>query len=198
VSHIPNFAVGIVEARTHATAYGDLIVDREGYIAQFSQDINQDDIEFAERVFVDEGLVMGRQQMLDEVTLVPLQNRLSVFDTEEMAIAEDWGARTVTDAYGREHDFREYVEAKLLERSQNHPLFRLRSEAVLEPPWPRYLEYGGTLEQLLQKVVDDGYDPAYVLRFEQQSGKRPAVIRALESLVNAQEAELEGAEAVRA
>jgi hypothetical protein len=177
LSHIRNFSVGIVEQKSHPTQYGDLIIDREGYNAVFlADDVTQADIEFAEDVFEKQGLVYGRKYELDEVTPVPLMNRLSVFDTAERALAENWSP-----------EFRKVVEDTLLRRADMHPDFRLIDVEPIKAPWPRYLDFVGSMEQLLQKVVDDGYDVAQVLAYERQTGQRPQVIAALEHLAVAQQ-----------
>lgn len=183
VSHVRNFAVGIIETRSHPTQYGALVVDQEGYTAHFKQDVTDADIAFAERVFEREGLVVGRTTEVDEVTLTPLLNRISVFDTEEEALRENWDGRTIVDDRGERHDFKEYVESKLARRAIDHQDFALMIEDPIEAPWPRYLDFQGSLDQLMQKIVDDGYDPSAVLAYERQSGKRPAVIERLEALL---------------
>jgi hypothetical protein len=170
ISHIRDFSCGIVEQRSHATQYGDTIIDREGYTAQFMpEDVTEADIEVAEEVFA--GMLHGRKLELDEVTPVPLMTRLSVFDTGERALAEDWSP-----------EFRELVESTLLKRSDMHPDFRLVTREPIEAPWPRYLDFKGSLDELLQKVVEDGHDPNRVLAYERQTGQRPQVIEALENL----------------
>jgi hypothetical protein len=177
VSHIREFSVQVIEPRVHHTQYGDRVTDREGYVAQFKAgDVTEADVEFAEKYMVKEGLVYGRKLELDEVTLTPLVNRLSVFDTGEVALAENW-----------EPEFREHVEQFLLQRSIDHPDFRLVTELPVPPPWPRYLDFRGTMTQLLKKIIDDGHEPRHVLAYERQSGHRQQVIDALEQLVVDQE-----------
>jgi hypothetical protein len=188
LSHSRNFSVQVIEPRGHATQYGDWITDREGYIAQFvNDDVTEADVNWAEEVFVKGGLAHGRTTLVDEVTPTPLINRLSVFDTEEMALRENWHERKHVDAFGNEHDFQKHVEDFLSRRAVDHPDFRQIFVEPIETPWPRYLDFRGTLDQLLEKIEDDGYDPARVLAYERQSGHRPAVIAALEKLVEERE-----------
>src|SRR5262245_24754581 len=116
VSHIRNFSVQIVEPRVHFSNFGDRIVDREGYIAQFSPDyVTNEDIDFARRGFEEGGFLHGRTTMVDEVTPTPLMNRLSVFDTDEEGLRLKW-----------EPEAKQQVEAFLLERSFDHPDYRMR------------------------------------------------------------------------
>ncbi len=191
VSHIRNFAVGIVTHQEAPTAFGTVIVMREGFTAHFKQDVTDRDVEFAERVFERGGMVYGRTTEIDEVTMSPLISRLSVFDTDEEAAREGWEGQTLTDDRGVEHDKKEYIERVLSERAVNHQDFRQIEEEPVPMPWPNYLQFEGSLEQLLQKVVDDGYEIGAVLAYERQQGKRPAVIEALERLLLAQDADVE-------
>jgi hypothetical protein len=190
VSHIRNFAVGIITERSHPTQYGATVVDVPGYTAYFTSDVTAADVEFAEREFENLGLMYGRTLLVDEVTSTPITNRLSVFDTEEKALQENWATRTYTDEMGREWDFKEYVEWKLANRAENNPDFRLVDVEAIQPPWPRYLAFQGSLDELMQRIADDGYDVGRVLAYERQSGQRPAVIEALEQLVLAQDADI--------
>jgi hypothetical protein len=170
ISHITNFAVQIIEPRSHPTQYGDVVVDREGYTAQFTTfDVTDADVAFAEEAFVKGGLIHGRKYEMDEVTPVPLITRLSVFDTDERALQEDW-----------DPEFRELVEEKLIRRSINHPDYRLVERLAVDPPWPRYLDFKGTLAQLMQKIDEDGYDPHQVLAYERATANRQMIIDALE------------------
>jgi hypothetical protein len=97
VSHSPAFMVQIVEGRSHPTAYGDLITDRENYIARFTQnDVTDADIDFVRRTFGE--VLPGRTTLVDEMTSTPLLDRVSVFDTDEMALRENWDG---ADVHGR-------------------------------------------------------------------------------------------------
>lgn len=200
VSHSPNFMVQVISERTHVTQYGGLITDREGYIAKFNQnDVIDADLEFAEKVLVGQVGINGRTTDADEVTLSPLIQRVSVFDTEEQARREQWGARTYVDDYGKTHDFREYVEGWLAQRAATHGDFRLVTEILPEPPWPNYLEYRGSLDSLMERLLDDGFDLGEVLRYEEKVAKREQVIERLRAEIGrgANEA-AQAAEVVRA
>jgi len=184
--------------RAHYNAYGDEIVDRQGYIATFDQnDITDDDIDFVERVFVSEGM-QGRTTNLDEVSLTPLLDRVSTFDTEEMSERQNWSERKYIDAHGEEHDFKEYVEQFLAARSVRHPDFRLLEVLPVAPPWPTYMTFKGDLEALIERLVDDGHDLERVLRFEIETGHRQAVIDRLKQEIAERQALLAGSETVLA
>jgi hypothetical protein len=178
LSHISGFSVQIIEPRVHMSQYGDRITDREGYVAYFrTGDVTEADVDFAERVFVKEGLLYGRKLEVDDVTPASLLTRLSVFDTAQRASEEKWS-----------DDFRQLVEDFLVERADNHPDFRLITIEAIAPPWPNYLDFRGAKSELLQKIVDDGYSVRDVIAFERQSGQRPELIEALEQLYIEQEA----------
>jgi len=186
ISHSPAFMIQIVPERVHFSPYGDRLIDREGFVAKFNQnDINEGDVEFAERVFVPEGL-NGRQTLIDEVTLAPLLARLSVFDTDEEAKREGWQGQTLEDSTGI-YDKKEYVESFLAKHAEGHGDFRLVEVASMEPPWPRYLDYQGTPDELLAKLESEGHDLRRVLVFERQLGKRPRMIEMLEERLGERE-----------
>lgn len=173
VSHIRKFGVQIVEPRVHFSNYGDRIVDREGYVAQFTaDDVTDLDVEWGRKVFENGGFLHGRTTALDEVTLTDIRSRLSVFDSEEMALRENW-----------DPDFKTLVEDFLSNRAVDNPDFRQVEGIEIPPPWPRYLDFRGTLDQLMEKLIEDGYDLGQALAFERERGHREMVIVALEAKI---------------
>jgi hypothetical protein len=197
ISHSAAFKVTVLGEKTHYSQYGDRIVDREGYIAEFNQnDLNDGDVEFALKVFPPSQL-QGGQVLMDEMTPAPFIDRLSVFDTDEEALRRNWAGETIEDSRGV-FDKKEYIEDWLMKHSINHPDFRMIETIPLEPPWPRYLEYQGNPTQLLAKIESDGHDLHEVLRYEQQLGTRPQMIEILQQRLNEQIEEAQGAEVVPA
>jgi hypothetical protein len=186
VSHIRALQLIIVPTAARFSNYGDRIIDRPGYVAQFTQDdVTDADVEYAEKVFV--GKIKGRTTETDEVTLTPLLSRISVFDTDEKAIIEHWTP-----------DFKEQVERKMLAVAEQSEEFALVEAPPATMPWPRYMEFDGTLEELLDKIVADGYDLREVLRFEEQQTQRKMVIEALKERIAEQDALTRNAEIVNA
>lgn len=69
--------------------------------------------------------------------------------------------------------------------------FVVADQPLLAPPWPAYDSLVAVgrrtadmvAEKILEKVVEDGYDPAYVLAYEEQHANRPYVVAALQGLV---------------
>lgn len=195
VSHSPRFGVEVVKEKVRFSNYGDRIVDQEGMTALFTQDdITEGDLAFAQSIWP---TLQGFTTLIDEVTPSPLVGRISVYDTDEEAIREDWEGRTVHDARGNEHDLKQWVERVLSERAPNHTEFRQVEEIALLPPWPNYLQYKGSLEQLITKLRDDGYELSYALSYERQIG-RPQVVAAIEAELNRQSEEAAQAEQVLA
>jgi len=187
--------VSVLAKKSHFNNYGDELVDQEGYTAQFSPRwLTEEAVRFAEKAFLNEfGQIHGQTTLADEVTPTPFIDRLSAFDTEEVAVEEQWDARTVTDVYGKVTPFKEYVETYLSEHGVNHRDYREVVQAPAQPPWPKYLEFRGTLEQLVSRLVEDGYDLLEVIRYEEQTGHRQPVIDALRVVLSEQQAEIEGA-----
>jgi|SRR5262245_15789352 len=187
VSHVRRFSVQVVQPAVRYSNYGDRIVDREMYIAQFSDDITNADLDFARRVFEEGGFINGRTTLIDEVTPTPILTRVSVYDTDERALSEGWTP-----------EFKQQVEDFLLERQINHPDFRVLEEARLDPPWPRYDDFKGTAAKLVEKVVGDGYALPEVLAYERQNKNREDFVSALEVEIAVQAAEVEDAPKVEA
>ena len=195
VSHSPGFQVPVVGQRSHFSNFGDEIIDREGYTVKFSHDlITDDDVHFVERVFADEfGRIHGQTVLADEVTPTPIRERVSVFDTDEAALIEDWDLKTFTTPRGEEIPFKQYVEQTLSRLGVNHPDFRQVETLPANPPWPNYLDFKGSLDQLVARLVEDGYDLREVVRFEEQTGHRQAVIDSLTAVLAEQAREIEEA-----
>jgi hypothetical protein len=200
VSHSPRFGVGIVGELVHFSNYGDRIVERDAYTAEFNQnDVTEDDLHYAERCFKNElGQIRGQTVLGDEVTPTPFLDRVSVFDTDEEAAREDWEGKTFTDPRGNVWPFKDYVEDVMSKLAVNHPDFRQIIQRPAEPPWPNYLQFRGPLERLVEKLVEEGFDLREVLRFEQETGHREAVIEALQARLAQQKEEMAGMEQVPA
>ena len=175
VSHIRKFGVQIVEPRVHITQYGDRVVDREGYTALFNQnDLTDRDKEVAEQTFEFRGLTT----MIDEVTPTPLLDRISVFDTDEEAARGKW-----------QPEFKLKVEERLAEINLWDPEFTEVFALKVPPPWPNYMDWSGSLEQLIATLVMQGHNLYEVIEFERQTGHRQAVIDALQEKLSELEAE---------
>ena len=115
----------------------------------------------------------GSYQEMDEVTTVAPDYRIGSFDTREAQQDNQW-----TDEERRQ------VEEELLRLAALAPGDLLAvPEIRLAPPWPRYDDYDGSLIDLMQKIVDDGYRLEDVLVYERENQERYEVIEALEQMI---------------
>lgn len=180
ISHIRRNSIVIHGGRVRHTDYGEETIIPT-VIAEFQPgDVTADELVFAERVF--KGETNGRTLELDEVTPTNLLGRLSTYDTDLHA---DYFAQ-LDDEYGMPTGFRgewngwkALAEQKLLERSQPGSDSRLYESAPLMPPWPKYDVFAGDLDELVLKIVEDGYHIPYVIAYEEQKQKRDDVLAAL-------------------
>lgn len=197
ISHIRKMAVTIQGERTRADGFGNLDVVHPYVVAQFDALMLSDgDIEFAQINFEQAGELNGRTTLLDEVTMSPIINRLSAFDTGHPTVVAEMAG--FDEQYGPPKGHNSYLdllEAKLLERAGPGKDFQLVADIPVAAPWPKYLDYAGTFEDLAQKVLDDGYDIATVVRFEKQTANRPELIELLEMLQRDQQTSDEFVEA---
>jgi hypothetical protein len=142
------------------------------YADFWQDDIREHELADAEKSFN----FHGRTTEMDTVTPTPIITRLSVFDTVVAAAAQGWDEET-----------RERVEAFLLQRAEQtgNIEFKYVPEREIAPPWPRYNEFRGSIERLIARLREDGYDFNEVLTYEQsQFGlRRPEVIAALAEVV---------------
>jgi len=115
----------------------------------------------------------GSYQERDEVTTVAPDYRIGAFDTIQAQIDNQWS-----------DEERRMVEEELQELAADYPNDLMAvPEVKLSPPWPRYDEFEGSLVDLMQKLVDDGYQLEEVLAYERQSQDRVEVIEALEQMI---------------
>jgi hypothetical protein len=180
ISHIRRNSIVIHAGRIRHTEFGDEVLIPM-VIAEFQPgDIGSDELLFAERVFRNE--TNGRTLELDEVTPTALLGRLSTYDTDLHAdefadLDSEYGAPKGFP--GEWRGWKVYTEEKLLSRSQPGSDSRLYEPAPLMPPWPRYDDFAGDLEELVLKIVEDGFHIPSILAYEEQAQKRTDVLEAL-------------------
>lgn len=145
------------------------------YADFWSDDIREHEIKAAEERFN----FHGRTTEMDTVTQTPIINRLSTFDTLVAQTDQGW-----TD------EERELVEQKLLTRAEQtgNTVFMYVAEREINPPWPRYNEFRGSIERLIARLHEDGYDFNEVLTYEQSvfGLRRPEVMEALRQEIEKQ------------
>lgn len=122
----------------------------------------------------------GFYQEMDEVTIVPPDYRIGVFDSDEAQAERGWT-----------NEEREMVERTLIENGRITTNVIAVPLAVVPPPWPRYDEFSGSVDELVRKLIEDGYVLADALEYERAAQKREDVIAALTDLVNDPDAVLE-------
>ena len=116
----------------------------------------------------------------DEVSLVPPDYRIGVFDSERAQLDNGW-----TD-----HE-REEVERTLIDLSERFGEILVIPKTVIPPPWPRYDDFKGSIDQLLARLVEDGHDLDAVLTYERATQDRDEVVEGLEALIGDPDALLE-------
>jgi hypothetical protein len=115
----------------------------------------------------------GFYQQEDEVTIVPPDYRIGVFDSRDAQIEAGWSdADRIT------------VEEELRRLATLYPAnLCIVPEVRVAAPWPRYDEFAGSVRELMAKVIEDGYALEDVLAYEAENQSRPEVIGALEQLL---------------
>lgn len=142
-------------------------------------DVTDDEIKYAAEAFSG---INGRKLLRDEVTMEPLRNRMSGFDTDWPDNVREW--EELDEQFGKEPGYhKRLVEEKLLSRSGPDTDILLVQEVRVPAPWPRYNDFAGTFEELAQRVVDDGYDLAQVLAYERQNLNRRELVELYETML---------------
>ena len=113
----------------------------------------------------------GQTQDIGEAIPTDPVQRLSILDTDEMAVQENWS----------EED-KALVEARLTQLATTTPQeVLLVTDTPVGAPFPNYDFYEGDPTALVVKLIEDGHDLEVVLHYEIVFGlKRPEIIAALE------------------
>jgi len=107
----------------------------------------------------------GQPHEADEVTMVPPDHRISVWDSETCGLPPDELELAI-------EKLRSYAIPK-------GDVIEIPA-TMLKPPWPRYAEYSGSPSALTRKLVDEGYDLDVVLKDERATENREPIVKALE------------------
>lgn len=112
-------------------------------------------------------------------------SRCGSLDTEIEAERQGWNAEELA-----------VVEEALRNSSSNGVEYVIASEAAAPKPWPTYDNIDGADEDVAytisRKVVEDGWNPRDVLKYEAENANRVLVIRALEAVAAEQDADVVG------
>lgn len=122
----------------------------------------------------------GFYQLEDEVSVMPPDHRIGVYDSVIDQKTKGWS-----------DEIRLEVERVLIANAEITDNVMVVPVTVFPPPWPRYDEFTGTIEELIEKLVTDGHDLASVLAYEASAQNRPDVIERLTELVADPDALLE-------
>ena len=115
----------------------------------------------------------GLYQEMDEVTTVPPDYRIGLYDSEQAQRDRGWP-----------DDVREDVERALIKSAEDGTGdILVAPRASVPPPWPNYDDYQGTKQKLGQKLISEGHDLQRVLTYERESQNRPQVTEMLEALI---------------
>lgn len=175
LSSVASFGMQVRRERTMTLADGQMQVLQEGVYIKFRQgDVTAHEVEEAKQRLP----LRGFKQEQDEVTEVSPISRLSSFDTDLEAIEQGWDAET-----------KALVESELMKRANETSFVIYVEPTPVDAPWPKYDEFVGTTEELLEKLATDGISLSDTIRYERQHANRPALIEALEQALAVQEAE---------
>lgn len=122
----------------------------------------------------------GSYQNMDEVSTVPPDYRIGVFDSEQAQLEQGWS-----------DEIRIEVEQHLIQHSQRFEDVLVVPRVHIPPPWPRYDDYDGTPEMLVAKLIEDGHSLEAVLTYEKAMQNRPEIVSTLEEAIAIPELQLE-------
>jgi hypothetical protein len=122
----------------------------------------------------------GFYQQEDEVTVLPPDMRIGVYDSVRDAQLKGWP-----------DEIRLEVERVLIANASITDNVLVLPVSVYAPPWPRYDDFDGTNEALLAKLIEDGHNLVDTLAYERSAQNRPDVVSTLEELIADPDALLE-------
>jgi hypothetical protein len=114
----------------------------------------------------------GFYQLEDEVTIMPPDYRLGLYDSI---------VHQITDGFSDE--VRKEIEQELVANSALTGNLIVVPEDIIPPPWPNYDFYEGTPAELVRKLVEEGHDLAAVLAYERAHQDRALVVEGLDELI---------------
>ena len=170
LSKYGRYGVQIRPIQTESFASGITKVTQEPLYALFREgDLRPEERELA----IDQWTFNGFYQEQDEVTMVPPDYRIGVFDSRTHQINVGWS-----------DEDREHVERELVRLSQTQHDILVVPATMVPPPWPRYDDFAGSPEQLLDILTAQGHDLTQTLAYEQAMQNRPEIVLALEQVIN--------------
>ena len=181
ISKYGRYGVQIVPILAEAYAFGGVNIKRDPVYA-FFEPYKLTPLE--REMALQHWSFNGFYQEQDEVTIVPPDYRIGVFDSDETAIASGWDSAT-----------KQQVEETLLDLSERFDdILVVRSQ--IAAPWPRYDEFRGSPQALVRRLVEDGHDLDAVLTYEREHQARPKVLEEIEKAIETGAIEVEAEETV--
>jgi hypothetical protein len=175
VSRWGRFSIQLRPIIQEAYATGMAKILQDPIYARFTPDrLNHIDRETAMKTWSNWN---GSYQEMDEVTIVPPDYRIGVYDTDEAAMQNGW-----------DDDTKQFVDDALVEYAVRYDDIAIVPKTLIEPPWPKYDSFKGSVPSLMRKLVEEGYDLELVLEYENAVQGRGKIVEALETLINDPEA----------
>jgi hypothetical protein len=122
----------------------------------------------------------GLYQLDDEVSIMPPDYRIGVFDSVLEQQTSGWS-----------DELREEVENELIRLGEIYDTVMMVPATSVPPPWPRYDDYRSGIPALVRKLVDEGHDLEQVLEYERANKNRPELCAQLEALIASPDRQLE-------
>jgi len=165
IAQFANYRIQVRPMRVRGLGDGTAETLQEPIYLQFQHDavMYDNEVKEAKETFA----FRGQYQHRDEATPVDPIYRLSVFDTKNIADAED---REIAEAFMRD------------QIAQGNTDFIIVETTAIPRPWPNY-DNTKDPKKIAAKVVEDGYTVQDVIDYERLFGQNRAdVIAALEAI----------------
>jgi hypothetical protein len=119
----------------------------------------------------------GSYQEMDEATTIPPDYRIGVYDSDAAAIREGW-----------DEELHQWVDEQLVDFVNRYNDIAIVPKTLLDPPWPKYDSFKGSVPALMRKLVEEGHDLNEVLVYEEAVQGRGKIIEAINELLSDPEA----------
>lgn len=196
ISHISKFAVGIVQPVKEILPGNVERIIVPQLTAKFKRgDLHAHEVELAARTWP---RLPGQTVEVDQVTQTSPLARLSVYDSEapmEIQAFIEMDRHMIEGNLfvpgGRslwaEGDAKRLTEQALLERANGENFIAI-APPVITAPWPNYDSFPGSVDDLVEVLLEQGHNVNQALAYERQNAQRPEVLDSLERLVAEQAA----------
>jgi hypothetical protein len=171
VSRWGRFSIVLRPMIQEAYATGMAKVIQEPIYARFAPDImNHLDREVAIKTWANWN---GGYQELDEVTMIPPDYRIGVFDTDISAQQYGWDEAT-----------KAWIDEELTQYAVMYEDIAIVPKTLIDPPWPNYDTFKGSVPALMRKLVEEGHNLHEVLEYENAVQGRGKIVEAIQALID--------------